>query len=56
MSKCIKCGAVVSDQEMKNRYDELCKQGIIPKMVTLCNDCRIAAWTSPSSLIVKRVK
>lgn len=40
MAKCIKCGVAVSDEEMKARYEELMKQGIMPMMVCMCKECR----------------
>ena len=40
MTKCIKCGVSISDEESKARYEELCKMGIIPQMVTICKSCR----------------
>jgi hypothetical protein len=38
--KCIHCGVEVSEQEMRARYDELSRRGIVPMMITMCKECR----------------
>jgi NAD-dependent SIR2 family protein deacetylase len=40
MSKCIKCGKDIPDEESRARYDELMKLGIMPKLVPMCKTCR----------------
>lgn len=40
MAKCVWCGNEISDEEFRQRYDALCKLGIIPMMIAVCKSCR----------------
>jgi hypothetical protein len=44
----------VSDEQMRARYEELSKQGIIAHIVAMCMECRKNAW-SGKTVIVKKV-
>lgn len=41
MTKCVKCGKEISDEEFRERYEEITKKyGIVPMMVPICKECR----------------
>jgi len=42
--KCMKCGKTVSEQDMRDRYEELAKKGIIAMLIPMCVDCRLEGW------------
>jgi hypothetical protein len=54
--RCIECDAPVTEQEMKERYEELSKYGIVPMLVPMCKECRAKAWDKREKLIVKRIQ
>lgn len=37
---CMKCGKPISEEAIRQRYEALVNQGIVPNMIALCVECR----------------